>query len=121
MAKIKRGIYPAPVYVAEFGDGTMGRASFWSPEGKPIDFERGRRVVATLYSRPDHGHWSRTYPPCVVRRGWVEHPSVGKVEHTPAAVASIKKPTLAAIMKQARAALESGDSTAALALLKLAA
>lgn len=35
-----------PVYEAHFTDGTMLRMSFWSAKGKPLDIERGRRVIA---------------------------------------------------------------------------
>jgi hypothetical protein len=39
------GIWPAPVYVGTFADGEVVRMSFWSQQGKPIDFDRGRRGV----------------------------------------------------------------------------
>jgi len=51
--KGKAGIYPCPVYEAHFADGTVGRCSFYSPVGKPIDFEHGRRVAAILWARPE--------------------------------------------------------------------
>lgn len=51
--KRKGGMWPPPVYVAEFDDGTVGRASFWSPAGKPFDFESGRRALAQLFARPE--------------------------------------------------------------------
>jgi hypothetical protein len=38
-------IWPLPVYVATFADGEMVRLSFGSPQKKPLDFERGRRMV----------------------------------------------------------------------------
>ena len=37
-----KGIWPPPVYEAHFNDGTVERLSFWSQEGKPIDFAHGR-------------------------------------------------------------------------------
>lgn len=42
-----RGIWPPPVYVARFSDGTECRMSIWSREGKPLDFERGRKVCCS--------------------------------------------------------------------------
>lgn len=42
----KQSIYPPPVYVATFADGTTCRMSFWSQAGKPFNFERGRRLCA---------------------------------------------------------------------------
>lgn len=40
----KRSYWPPPVYIATFADGTVCRMSIWSQEGKPLDFERGRKV-----------------------------------------------------------------------------
>lgn len=40
----KRSYWPPPVYVATFSDGTVCRMSIWSQEGKPLDFDRGRKV-----------------------------------------------------------------------------
>lgn len=42
----KQCIWPAPVYVAKFSDGTECRMSFWSTAGKAFDFERGRKLCA---------------------------------------------------------------------------
>lgn len=42
-----RGIWPPPVYVARFADGTECRMSIWSREGEPLDFERGRKVCCS--------------------------------------------------------------------------
>ena len=53
MKRRTKGMWPSPVYVAEFDDGTVGRASFWSPAGKPFDFAAGRRGLATIYARPE--------------------------------------------------------------------
>lgn len=50
MAKYK-GIWPAPIYVARFADGSEQRASFFSAANKPIDFAAGRRM-ACHYARP---------------------------------------------------------------------
>lgn len=50
MTKYK-GIWPAPIYVARFADGTEQRASFFSVANKPIDFAAGRGM-ACHYARP---------------------------------------------------------------------
>lgn len=39
-----KSIWPPPVYVARFADGTECRMSIWSRQGRPLDFERGRKV-----------------------------------------------------------------------------
>lgn len=41
-----KSLWPCPVYVATFADGTTQRMSFASPASKPLDFERGRRLLA---------------------------------------------------------------------------
>lgn len=52
MAKIRKCVYPSPVYEAHFADNTYGRLSVWQPLGKPWDFERARRVLAAIYRKP---------------------------------------------------------------------
>jgi hypothetical protein len=54
------GMWPPPVYVAQFWDGTERRMSFWSPAGKLVDEERGKRLV--LNQEPDKEF----------KTGWVE-------------------------------------------------
>jgi hypothetical protein len=44
-----KGIWPPPVYCAELDTGEIARLSFWSWRGKPLDFDRGRHSVATIY------------------------------------------------------------------------
>jgi hypothetical protein len=44
-----KGIWPPPVYCAELETGEIARLSFWSRRGKPLDFDRGRHSVATIY------------------------------------------------------------------------
>src|SRR3569623_1296150 len=44
-----KGIWPPPVYCAELETGEIARLSFWSQRGKPLDFDRGRHSVATIY------------------------------------------------------------------------
>ena len=51
MAQIRKCVYPHPVYEAHFSDGTVARMSFWSAAGKPWDFNRGWRVLATAYRK----------------------------------------------------------------------
>lgn len=41
-----KSIWPAPVYVARLSDGETVRMSFHSRAGKPLDFDRGRRIVS---------------------------------------------------------------------------
>ena len=48
LAEVRKGMWPGPVYEAHFGDGTIGRMSFWSKEGKPFDFSRGRLVCSKV-------------------------------------------------------------------------
>lgn len=50
--KYGKGMYPPPVYEATFKDGSTARMSFYSEQGKPIDFGDGRRLLATVYGRP---------------------------------------------------------------------
>jgi hypothetical protein len=69
----KQSVYPFPVYVATFADNTVGRISFATPQGKPYDFARGRRVAALLYGRPDGAPWCKVLPYDVTateRVGW---------------------------------------------------
>lgn len=49
MSKTYKGAWPPPVYVGTFANGDVGRASFSSPYGKPLDFAAGRRMVCHLY------------------------------------------------------------------------
>lgn len=49
-----KGMWPAPVYVATFADGTVGRHSFYSQAGKPLDFERGRNGACWLWRKGTH-------------------------------------------------------------------
>ncbi len=51
MAQIRKCVYPHPTYEAHFADGTVARMSFWSAAGKPWDFNRGWRVLATAYRK----------------------------------------------------------------------
>lgn len=43
-----KSIWPAPVYVGRFADGETVRLSFHSRAGKPLDFNRGRRIVSAV-------------------------------------------------------------------------
>lgn len=62
-------MYPAPVYVATFADGTIGRHSFSNKAGAAIDFERGRAGAAWLWrdntqpvvKRSFKGRWENVY------------------------------------------------------------
>ena len=52
LAQIRKCVYPFPVYEAHFADNTVGRLSIWQPAGKPWDFERARKTLATIYRKP---------------------------------------------------------------------
>lgn len=100
MAKIiNSGIRPSPVYEAHMSDGETVRMSFWSPKGKPIDMDAGRRTVESilLTDQSAVGTWerSRGYWRCLlpardgvaISRAFVEHPSLGgRIEHLPRAL-----------------------------------
>lgn len=101
LAKLRRGVYPQPVYEAHFSDGTTQRMSFFSEKGKPIDTERGRRLINSLcrwspagltrLSRECmriNGEWiDAPYTPVIrnslagkkMVRGVVEHQANGKI------------------------------------------
>lgn len=49
----KQSLYPFPVYVATLADGSIKRMSFWTLQGKPMDFARGRRLCAWTGRGPD--------------------------------------------------------------------
>lgn len=127
--KLKRnGIWPCPVYVATFADGTTGRCSFYSPKGKPIDVAHGRKVAGVLYARPDGAPcytFFQTYPPRQVTSGHVEwngetiadDMGVGKAVTRKANT----KPSTAVALKRALAALQSGNTSDAIAILQQAA
>lgn len=128
----KRGYYPAPVYVATFEDGSIGRISFWSQVGRPVDIARGRRVAAIAYARPNvdgenlksqstqanvASFW-RTYEPRKIIAGYVEFQGKRLVENQ--VIELRHKPNAAAILTQARKLLELGQSDAAIALIRAA-
>lgn len=57
-----KGRYPAPVAVTTFSDGRLVTMSFFSPKGKPLDWDRAARVTISgyrlLYGEPyerNHG------------------------------------------------------------------
>lgn len=51
MAKRFNSVWPPPVYVAQFADGSTMRMSFATPLGKPIDYARGRRLCCGIRGR----------------------------------------------------------------------
>lgn len=63
LAEVRKGMWPGPVYEAHFGDGTIGRMSFWSRDGRPFDFNRGRLVCSKVTTA--HGK--------TITDGFVEH------------------------------------------------
>jgi hypothetical protein len=124
----KKGIWPPPVYEAHFSDGAIERLSFWSPDGKPIDFAHGRAVAEALcltiwdearrtWERGPDGAWRARWARDAGRQivtGYVEHPNIGRVADTPEA-------RWQAVAEGARKALERGESREALAILQRAA
>lgn len=69
LAKLRRGVYPQPVYEAQFNDGTAARLTFWSEKGKPLDADRGRRLFGLF----------NTFADKQLVRGTVEHVAEGKI------------------------------------------
>lgn len=47
----RNAVWPPPIYVATLANGATVRMSFYSRRGKPLDFERGRRVCSNLASQ----------------------------------------------------------------------
>ncbi len=66
-AALRKCVYPFPVYEAHFDSGRVLRMSFWTPSGKPIDPERGRRLCSL--SEEDYGN---------LIDGFVEHDALGE-------------------------------------------
>ena len=50
LAKIRKCVYPFPVYEAHFADNTVLRMSVWQAAGKPWDFARCRKLLETSHS-----------------------------------------------------------------------
>lgn len=78
MAVKGKSVWPPPVYVATFSDGTVCRMSIWTRQGKPFDFERGRKVCCSAiggerafraHREANPGRWVEG-----VRRGWTGKP-----------------------------------------------
>ena len=67
MAKLRKCVYPFPVYEAHYADGTYARMSVWQQEGKPWDFERFHRVLRQPMA------WDFIGPPAPIVDGYLEH------------------------------------------------
>jgi hypothetical protein len=63
ISRAKRSYWPCPVYVAKFSDGTECRMSTWSQEGKPLDFERGRKICCSAIGNRRAMSRARSYHP----------------------------------------------------------
>lgn len=84
LAKVRKGVYPRPVYEAHFSDKTYVRLSVWSPAGKPLAVDRARNLINTMTG------WTVTHLPTLCRiergnltgkrlvRGYVEHDVPGQ-------------------------------------------
>lgn len=135
----KQSLYPYPVYVAQFADGSTGRLSFWSDTKHPgeFDFARGRKAAAICYARPDgapvattnsmcRGYAPISYPPRELADGWVEwrgekHPDPHFLPGVdPAFMHRRGKRDWKAMAIAARQALQAGDHAKALELLQAA-
>jgi hypothetical protein len=119
----KSSLYPFPVYVATLANGETARLSFFSPQGKPFDFARGRAAVKACWSRPEGAPCIGTYPPAVVIDGHVEWNGARHDDpyfNAAATVAKTAKTNWRELAARARVALAAGDATAALELLKAA-
>jgi hypothetical protein len=120
----KESRYPFPVYCATFADGRVGRLSFWSPQGKPFDFARGRKASAVIYGRPDNETAMKVYPLADVTAGHVEWNGERTADPFFAdgtkPVTTAAKVSWKALAAAARALLEAGDTVGALDMLKAA-
>jgi hypothetical protein len=138
MSKAKPGIWPPPTYIATFDDNTVGRISFWSPAGKPVNAANGRRAAGAVFARPDaplteegpHAQklanaasFFGTYPPRPIVDGYVDHNgTVTRDPHFAPETAALAAPRAnwRHIAQAARLALKLGDTAGALALLAAA-
>lgn len=124
---------PAPTYVATFDDNTVGRASFYSPAGKPFAFEDGRKTCAVLFARPElkdsaqiAASFFKCYPHRTIIDGYVEYDKPGQprvrvrdphfAEPTPKV--KVRRVNYAIIAKQAIEHVRNGKDSDALALLR---
>ena len=84
LAEVGKGMWPGPVYEAHFANGTIRRMSFWSQDGKPYDFARGRKVCGLASGLPLHEPWSAIVAGYVERNGErVEDPSFNGLVNKP--------------------------------------
>ena len=105
MARIRRCVYPFPVYEAHFSDNTYSRMSVWSPLGKPWAFDRFRHVLSKSGRRE-------------IVDGYLEHDVAGKpwlrlqdpLFSGEVVATKAKKTSSAAIRKWAETILEQIDS-----------
>jgi hypothetical protein len=122
MSKTSR--YPFPVYVATFPNDETARLSFWSPQGKPFDFERGRRAVAACWSRPEGARgFATTYPPRPIIDGHVEWNGERHDDpyfHAVVALPKAKPQNWRKVAQEALAALKRGADTRAIDVLEAA-
>ena len=60
-ASYKKGMWPSPVYEGHFESGEILRMSFWSEVAKPLDIDRGRRMISDCGARRGHGFLTRGF------------------------------------------------------------
>lgn len=125
----KQSLYPYPVYVAQFADGSTGRLSFWSDKkhAQGFDFARGRKAASICYARPDGAPgFNCAYPPRQIHQGWVEWNGAKHADPhfmpgvDPAFMRRAVKRDWKAMALAARQALQAGDHAKALELLQAA-
>lgn len=130
---MKNSVWPPPVYEGTFADGSVLRMSFHQKAGKPIDFARGRRLLAasgrtlrvpikgTKFNPRGQQFELKQYDPAPLISGVV---CIGDETHidpmTDAPAPKVKKPSMADAVKRALRSLESGDAAAAISLLRAA-
>lgn len=78
LAQARKAMFPQPVFTARFVDGSVGSMTFFSESGKPLDLDRGRRLVEHAWARP-LSDWHVTIDGAVVAQG-----TAGDIEAKPA-------------------------------------
>ena len=77
LAKIRKCVYPFPVYEAHFADNTVLRMSVWQAAGKPWDFARCRKLLETSHSGGSKvGPWPAGV---LIVDGYLEHEWIRKM------------------------------------------
>jgi hypothetical protein len=51
LAQVRKAVYPQPIFCARLDTGEVASLTFFSEQGKPLDIERGRRLVYRFWGR----------------------------------------------------------------------